>query len=86
MKNILQNKKIIVFILMIFLVFAAILWYVNDIYHSNDSIKGYLKGKDFITVTEISDGLYLRWAGRRYGDDFLSGCEGGRYSLPSTVE
>lgn len=59
MKNILQNKKIIVFILMIFLVFAAILWYVNDIYHSNDSIKGYLKGKDFITVTEISDGLYL---------------------------
>lgn len=75
MKNILKNKKVIVFILMIFLVFAATLWYVNDIYHSNDSIEGYLKGKDFIAVTEISDGLYLDGPGEDTAMIFYPGAK-----------
>lgn len=34
-------------------------WYVNDYYHTDENIQEYLQKKESVSVTEMSDGLYL---------------------------
>ena len=53
------KKKIVIPTAVGILLLIAVLWYVNDYYHSDESIQEYLKNNDMVSVTEIQDGLYL---------------------------
>lgn len=54
----LKNAGIIALIIMVILIGFCV-YYVNDYYHSDESVNEYLQGTETVTVSEIEDGLFL---------------------------
>lgn len=54
-----SKKKIVIPAVIGVLLLITVLWYVNDYYHSDESVQEYLKNNDKISIIEIQDGLYL---------------------------
>ena len=59
MKKIWNKKKIILPIFVVIILITAAFWYVNDYYHSDESVRKYLNGSDTVSVIEIKNGLLL---------------------------
>ena len=51
------KKRVIIPIIGFLLIAIIGIWYVNDYYHTDENVQKYLQKKDFVLVTEISDGL-----------------------------
>lgn len=56
-------------------VFAMAVYYVNDYYHSNESVEEYLQGNMKVTISELSDGLYLDGPGKDNAIIFYPGAK-----------
>lgn len=55
-----RKKKILLIPVVAGIILCALAWfYVNDYYHSDDGVRDYLNGDGTVSVTKISDGLYL---------------------------
>lgn len=59
MKEIWNKKKIVLPLLAGVILLITTVWYVNDYYHTDENIQEYLQKKESVSVTEMSDGLYL---------------------------
>ena len=59
MKKIWNKKKLVLLLFVGIILFMSAVWYVNDYYHADENIQIYLQEKDAVSITEISDGLYL---------------------------
>ncbi len=59
----------------IFLVMLSAFFYVNDYYHSDESINKYLRGNEQVTVSEIADGLFVDGAGEEAAVIFYPGAK-----------
>ena len=59
MKKVWNKKKIILPIFVVIILFTAAFGYVNDYYHSDESVRKYLNGSDTVSVIEIKNGLLL---------------------------
>ena len=75
MKKIRNKKKIVLPLLvgMIFLITA--LWYINDFYHADENVQVYLQERTSVSVTEMSDGLYLDGPGDNVAMIFYPGAK-----------
>ena len=63
MKKIWNKKKIVLPLLAGVILLITTLWYVNDYYHTDENVQEYLQTKETVSVTEMSDGLYLDGSG-----------------------
>ena len=59
MKKIWNKKKIVLPLLAGVILLITTLWYVNDYYHTDENVQEYLQTKESVSVSEMSDGLYL---------------------------
>lgn len=50
-------------------------WYVNDYYHSDDSVEQYLQSSDAVTVTQIDDGWFFDGKGEDNAIIFYPGAK-----------
>lgn len=57
------KKQIVIPTLLLFILVAACAWYVNDYYHADESIQEHLQEKNSVSLTEMSDGLFLDGSG-----------------------
>ncbi len=53
----------------------AVVFYVNDYYHSDENVKEYLQGKGEADVSEIADGLYIDGPGKEDAVIFYPGAK-----------
>lgn len=70
-----SKKKIVIPTAVGVLLLIIVLWYVNDYYHSDESVQEYLKNSDKISVAEIQDGLYLDGPGEETAMIFYPGAK-----------
>ena len=75
MKKIWNNKKIVLPLLAGVILLITALWYVNDYYHTDENVQEYLQKKDSVSVTEMSDGLYLDGPGDNAAMIFYPGAK-----------
>ena len=75
MKKIWNNKKIVLPLLAGVILLITTLWYVNDYYHTDENVQEYLQKKDSVSVTEMSDGLYLDGPGDNAAMIFYPGAK-----------
>lgn len=75
MKKLLCKKRIMIPLMVILILCAFCIWYVNDYYHSDASVETYLQGSDTVTVTEIEDGLFLDGTGESTALIFYPGAK-----------
>ncbi|RKI43412.1 carboxymethylenebutenolidase [bacterium D16-51] len=75
MKKIWERKKILFSVLAIIIIFTVIVLYINDYYHSDESVQKYLDGNGAISVKEISDGLFLDGPGEEAAMIFYPGAK-----------
>lgn len=70
-----KKKKVFLTIAVVILLFIAIFWYVNDYYHSDESVQEYLSGEGMVSVTGIKEGLYLDGSGEDTAMIFYPGAK-----------
>lgn len=75
MKKFYMIKRLLIPILAIILIVGAGIWYVNDYYHSDESVQLYLQGNENVIVTEIEEGLYLDGKGTEAALIFYPGAK-----------
>ena len=75
MKKIWNKKKIVLPLLAGVILLITALWYVNDYYHTDENVQEYLQKKDSVSVTEMSDGLYLDGPGDNAAMIFYPGAK-----------
>ena len=75
MKKIWNKKKIVFPLLVGMICFITVIWYVNDYYHADENIQIYLQEKDSVSVTEMTDGLYLDGPGDNAAMIFYPGAK-----------
>ncbi len=75
MKKIWNNKKIVLPLLAGVILLITALWYVNDYYHTDENVQEYLQTKESVSVTEMSDGLYLDGPGDNAAMIFYPGAK-----------
>ena len=75
MKKIWNNKKIVLPLLAGVILLITALWYVNDYYHTDENVQEYLQTKETVSVTEMSDGLYLDGPGDNAAMIFYPGAK-----------
>ncbi len=75
MNSIWKQKKIWIPALILLLLASGCIVYVNDYYHSDESVKEYLNGNDSVTVSEISEGLFLDGPGEENALIFYPGAK-----------
>lgn len=75
MKKIWNKKKIVLPLLAGVILLITTLWYVNDYYHTDENVQEYLQKKETISVTEMSDGLYLDGPGDNAAMIFYPGAK-----------
>lgn len=68
-------KKIIPAAILLCLVVAGCLWYVNDYYHSDESVQQYLQSDSTVRIEQIGDGLYLDGPGTEAALIFYPGAK-----------
>lgn len=49
---------------LILIIMLSAFFYVNDYYHSDESVKKYLQGNEQVAISEIADGLYVDGPGK----------------------
>lgn len=54
---------------------VAVFFYINDYYHSDESVQGYLERNSAVSVTEVKDGLYLDGPGEDIAMVFYPGAK-----------
>ncbi len=59
----------------IFIVVLLAIFYVNDYYHSDESVNKYLRGNGQVAVSEIADGLYVDGPGEEAAVIFYPGAK-----------
>ncbi len=75
MKKIWNKKKIVFPLLVGMICFITVICYVNDYYHADENIRIYLQEKDSVSVTEMTDGLYLDGPGDNAAMIFYPGAK-----------
>ena len=75
MKKIWNKKKIVLPLLAGVILLITTLWYVNDYYHTDENVQEYLQTKETVSVTEMSDGLYLDGPGDNAAMIFYPGAK-----------
>ena len=75
MKKIWNKKKIVFLLLVGMIFFITVIWYVNDYYHGDENVQIYLQEKRGVSVTEMSDGLYLDGPGDNAAMIFYPGAK-----------
>ncbi len=75
MKKIWNKKKIVFSLLVGMICFITVIWYVNDYYHADENVQIYLQEKDSVSVTEMTDGLYLDGPGDNAAMIFYPGAK-----------
>ncbi|MCI8637620.1 MAG: carboxymethylenebutenolidase, partial [Coprococcus sp.] len=53
------KKRVIIPVISFLFIVIVCIWYVNDYYHADEKVQEYLQKKEPVSVTEMSDGLYL---------------------------
>ena len=53
------KKRVIIPVISFLFIVIVCIWYVNDYYHTDENVQEYLQKKEPVSVTEMSDGLYL---------------------------
>lgn len=69
------KKRLIVSAMLLFFMTIICVWYVNDYYHSEESVQEYLQDNGSVSVIEISDGLYLDGPGEDTAMIFYPGAK-----------
>lgn len=54
-----MKKRYLVLILIFLLIFVYCIYYVNDYYHADDTSLSYINGSDNVSVSKISNGLFI---------------------------
>ena len=75
MKKIWNKKRIVLPLLAGVILLITALWYVNDYYHTDENVQEYLQTKETVSVTEMSDGLYLDGPGDNAAMIFYPGAK-----------
>ncbi len=75
MESIWKRKRIVLPAVVAFVLFAAAFWYVNDYYHSEDSVQDYMERDGLVSVTEIKDGLFIDGPGEEDALVFYPGAK-----------
>lgn len=75
MRKIWKKKKGIILTAVGVLLLIAVFGYINDYYHSDESVHGYLKNNGMVSVAEIQDGLYLDGPGEETAMIFYPGAK-----------
>jgi len=71
-----KRKLILIFPLLVLLVLIfGCFFYVNDFYHSEESVQSYLQSKDQVTVKKIAQGYYLDGMGEEEAFIFYPGAK-----------
>ncbi len=58
-KNMKWKKRVIIPVISFLFIVIVCIWYVNDYYHTDENVQEYLQTKESVSVSEMSDGLYL---------------------------
>lgn len=74
-KKILRKKRVWIPVLVFLFVLGAGIWYVNDYYHSDESVQKYLQESGAVTVTEMEEGLLLDGEGTEKAMIFYPGAK-----------
>ncbi len=53
------KKRIIIPVISFLFIVIVCIWYANDYYHADKNVQKYLQKKESVSVSEMSDGLYL---------------------------
>ncbi len=75
MESIWRRKRIVLPAVVAVVLFAAAFWYVNDYYHSEDSVQDYMERDGLVSVTEIKDGLFIDGPGEEDALVFYPGAK-----------
>ncbi len=70
-----KKKKVFLTIAAGILLFIAAFLYVNDYYHSDESVQEYLSGEGLVSATEMKEGLYLDGPGEDTAMIFYPGAK-----------
>lgn len=54
-----MKKRYLILIIVIILIFAYCIYYVNDYYHADNTSLSYINGSENVSVSKISNGLFL---------------------------
>lgn len=75
MKKVWKKKKLLIPAFAALLLAGALFWYVNDYYHSEESVTECFKNTGNVTTTEFEDGLYLDGPGTESAVIFYPGAK-----------
>ena len=54
-----RKKRVIIPVIGFLFIATVCIWYINDYYHADENVLESLQEKDSVSVTEMTDGLYL---------------------------
>ncbi len=74
-KAIIKLKKFWIPALILIIAAAGCIWYVNDYYHSDESVRAFLDGDSQVNVSEVEEGLYLNGPGEENAVVFYPGAK-----------
>ena len=69
------KKRVIIPVISFLFIVIVCIWYVNDYYHTDENVQEYLQTKEPVSVTEMSDGLYLDGPGDNAAMIFYPGAK-----------
>ena len=69
------KKRVIIPVICFLFIVIVCIWYVNDYYHTDENVQEYLQTKETVSVTEMSDGLYLDGPGDNAAMIFYPGAK-----------
>lgn len=70
-----RKKRVIIPVISFLFIVIVCIWYVNDYYHADEKVQQYLQKKESVSVTEMSDGLYLDGPGDNSAMIFYPGAK-----------
>ncbi len=73
--KIFRKKRVWIPVIVLLLVLGAGIWYVNDYYHSDETVQEYLQSDSTVRVVEIEEGLLLDGVGTQEAIIFYPGAK-----------
>lgn len=75
MKRTGRNKRIATIIAVLLCIAAGLIWYVSDVYESDETVQKYLEKNTSVQITEIENGLFLDGSGNEAALIFYPGAK-----------
>ena len=70
-----RNKRIATIIAVLLCIAAGLIWYVSDVYESDETVQKYLEKNTSVQITEIENGLFLDGSGNEAALIFYPGAK-----------